>query len=1442
MGIFRLKKSKFDSLLNTMKKILIFLVLACSIFASKSIAQCPAPATLSSNTITYFSANIVWANVVGANSYDIRCRVFGTTQWSTINNVSSTYTLLNLQSFTKYQYSVRAVCNGINGTYSAIKLFTTLMAPCNVPSALSSSNITSINATISWQNNSIGLRNIIQFRQVGNSLWSTDSTINNSFLLQNLNPQSNYEWRVLQKCATNNISAYSGIQNFTTLAPFGVCPSPTNLSTSNITSSAATIFWDNNPNAQNFEVKYRIVGTSPWSQSTSISNSFPLINLLSQNNYEVNVKSVCSSGIDTNGSTTTFATLNNNCVAALNVIASNISTNSAQINWSAGWNDDHYSLLYRKTGSNNWDSVITSGTFVYLSGLLSGVSYEYYVRTFCNTGNSITNNTATFYTIATSCGIPAGLNFNNLTHQSANIYWTPLSGALSYELRYRIFGTTAWITVSTNSTNYLLSGLLPFTKYQYSVRALCSGLTGSYSAIKLFTTLVAPCLSPSNIIASNVTENSTQINWTAQSSGLGYRLQYRLSGSSTWITDSTTNSFFVISNLLGNSNYEFRILQKCNATLNSNYSGIISFQTLPPSCPTIIGLTATNISFQSAEVSWNTAPSSMGYYLYYKKTAEINFDSVSTVNNNIQLNNLSPQTDYQLKVRNICLLGNDTGSSTITISTLPNPCLSVTDISISNIGSSSAQISWDANPNSIAYSFLLRKSGFPNWDTTHTTNNFISLGSLLPISAYEFSIINHCSLGLPVNSSIQNFTTLDTLEVLVNTNSSWSYLDNGLNQGTLWSASNFNDLSWAVGNAELGYGDGGESTVVSFGPTSTAKYITTYFRKNFSVNHLSAYTGLKLKIMRDDGIVVYINGTEVLRNNMPSGTIIYSTLASAAINGADESAFNFYNIPLTSLTNGINTIAVEIHQNAANSSDISFDLSLIASTVPPIPAITIGPYIQMVNENSAVIFWETDLASASKIFYGTQLGQLNNSVTDTNKVLKHQIQINGLSSFTKYFYGVSNGIYNLQAGEDNHFFTALPEGNNQAFRVWITGDFGNGSSNQDLVRTSFVNYTASNPAHLWIWLGDNAYGSGLVSEYTANVFGKYPGQLKKIPVFPAVGNHDYANVGYLSASTLGTNFPYFNYFKTPTLGECGGVCSNTEKYYSYNYGNVHFISLDSYGASTVVGGTMYNWLLADLQANQQKWIVCYWHHPPYSMGTHNSDSETEMINMRQNIVPLLESFNVDLVLNGHSHTYERSFGIHGHYGLESTFNNSMITLAGTGFPAFNKENGNIGTVYAVCGVSGQGGTVGVQGSWPHAIMYTSENTKLGSMIMDVEGDSLKLKFLNSTGVISDRFNFYKPDGFRTSIKESLLEQIEDISVSPNPSQGEFTIRLAQSTQLISSVRILSVDGKVLKELGNRGSIQKDFFIVPTGEILPGIYYIEVISNEKTLTKKIIITE
>jgi len=196
-----------------------------------------------------------------------------------------------------------------------------------------------------------------------------------------------------------------------------------------------------------------------------------------------------------------------------------------------------------------------------------------------------------------------------------------------------------------------------------------------------------------------------------------------------------------------------------------------------------------------------------------------------------------------------------------------------------------------------------------------------------------------------------NISTAVGGDTLVNNNSYWKYLDDGSNQGTTWYTNAFTGANtWAAGNAELGYGDGDEATVVSFGPLADDKYTTTYFRRIFNVTSSATYGSLDLSLICDDGAVVYLNGTEIYRNNMPTGSINHLTSANTGTTNEN----NWNNITLCSgvlMAGQPNVIAVEIHQyrdpttNKVTSSDISFNLKLKGNTTGSCPVVlTRKPY------------------------------------------------------------------------------------------------------------------------------------------------------------------------------------------------------------------------------------------------------------------------------------------------------------------------------------------------------------------------------------------------------------------------------------------------------------------------------------------------------------------
>jgi hypothetical protein len=189
--------------------------------------------------------------------------------------------------------------------------------------------------------------------------------------------------------------------------------------------------------------------------------------------------------------------------------------------------------------------------------------------------------------------------------------------------------------------------------------------------------------------------------------------------------------------------------------------------------------------------------------------------------------------------------------------------------------------------------------------------------------------------GIDTVAPYNNFSVDLTLEVppettLVATGSVWKYMDNGSDQQSAWRTLAFDDTAWAAGPAQLGYGDGDEATTNSFGPDPANKYVTTYYRHSFVISNASFFTNLQLRLLRDDGAIVYLNGTEVYRCNLPTGAVSYATFAQSAVLD-DGTIWIPADLPVGALRNGTNVVAVEMHQNSGASTDLSFDLALVGN-------------------------------------------------------------------------------------------------------------------------------------------------------------------------------------------------------------------------------------------------------------------------------------------------------------------------------------------------------------------------------------------------------------------------------------------------------------------------------------------------------------------------------
>ena len=221
-----------------------------------------------------------------------------------------------------------------------------------------------------------------------------------------------------------------------------------------------------------------------------------------------------------------------------------------------------------------------------------------------------------------------------------------------------------------------------------------------------------------------------------------------------------------------------------------------------------------------------------------------------------------------------------------------------------------------------------------------------NFSALVPQSKFRFSDF-HGAIKVIVNAaeatvqfwSVENGGTLvhshivpatDPIADIIHPTSSWKYLDDGSDQGTAWREIGFDDSTWLSGRAQLGYGEGDELTAISSGPDPKNPYTTSYLRHSFQVSDPLAFSSLELSLLRDDGAIVYLNGVEVIRSNMPPGPVTFTTPAVSEIIFQDQNNYFAWPVDACLLHAAplANVLAVEVHQASATDGDMGFDLFL----------------------------------------------------------------------------------------------------------------------------------------------------------------------------------------------------------------------------------------------------------------------------------------------------------------------------------------------------------------------------------------------------------------------------------------------------------------------------------------------------------------------------------
>jgi len=225
----------------------------------------------------------------------------------------------------------------------------------------------------------------------------------------------------------------------------------------------------------------------------------------------------------------------------------------------------------------------------------------------------------------------------------------------------------------------------------------------------------------------------------------------------------------------------------------------------------------------------------------------------------------------------------------------------------------------------------LRTMGVPvaNSNVAFRDQHGITIGSF---GEEDARFLSYSVYGLLIDDVvIRKDFALGGSQPILDKGSAWKYWDKRIYPGATWTDLGYDDSAWLVGGAQLGYGQGDEFTQISGGTDPFDKNITAWFRQEFTVADPGLYDGLKFGLLVHDGAVVYLNGDEVYRYNMPAGVVGSGTLALAEANFLEQNTWSIFETANT-LNVGTNIVSVEVHLYAPTAFDTGFDLTLAGRT------------------------------------------------------------------------------------------------------------------------------------------------------------------------------------------------------------------------------------------------------------------------------------------------------------------------------------------------------------------------------------------------------------------------------------------------------------------------------------------------------------------------------
>jgi hypothetical protein len=632
--------------------------------ATQNITLQPGPCLPPTNIkVTQTTENSVSFSLSGGGNYWITYYENG--ERRSFSTRQNQFTIWGLSPNTGYEFSFFSVCGETFSGVQSVSAQTSAIGE-NCPSlktAPVASEPTMESLLIQWQQLEAVEGYELSYKSQVENEWKSAITSQTHLRLTNLIFGALYQFRVRGLCA-QGASDYSPIGSASTLGSTGtLCNAPSMPDAQLVAGNTiARISWAPVFGVEEYEVAYRYNNVSSWITQKVAATSLNLENLLPGSTYLVKVRSLCWNIASSYSSEVVFFTpdLPVVCAPPAATQVESLTSTYAKISWAPLAGITSYDFRYRMIGNAQWETVSLSENTIELSNLQPAAQYEYQIRSSCSAGLSPFSNVFTFVTRNPGlCNAPGTPFESDISTSSAVISWSISYGATAYELEWRQANNPNWINVTVSSNRFLLSNLLPLTRYEARVRARCADGTSAWTQSCAFTTRensAAQCQAPGIIRINNITHQSAIASWSYLQGISLFEVWYKPLASSTWqIMISSTDRTANLQGLISGTEYEVKARGIC-ADGFSYFSANFRFSTLGlPDCPQPSAPMIVNLRAGEGVLSWPSAGGRViEYELQYRRVSENSWQTAKTRQTQVVIEDVLSGQYYEFRLRNVC--------------------------------------------------------------------------------------------------------------------------------------------------------------------------------------------------------------------------------------------------------------------------------------------------------------------------------------------------------------------------------------------------------------------------------------------------------------------------------------------------------------------------------------------------------------------------------------------------------------------------------------------------------------------------------------------------------------------------------------------------------------------------------------------------------------------